>query len=153
MVLSIKSPKDFWMAVVYFAIGGFGLVIGRDYAIGSTVNMGPGYFPFYISCLLVMFGVISAARSMIVSGEPVGTIAWKAMALIVLPVVAFGFLLERAGLLIALPLLLLITAAASQHFRFDRRALAGLTAFTVACAGLFNYGLRLPIPLLGSWFG
>ena len=42
--------------------------------------MGPGYFPFVISCLLLLFGLVSIVRSMRVSGEPVEPFAWKPIA-------------------------------------------------------------------------
>jgi hypothetical protein len=153
VTLAIRNPKDFWMGVLYFGISGFGLVVGRDYAIGSTVNMGPGYFPFYISCLLVIFGVISWFRAFATDGEPIGAIAWKALALITGSVVMFGFLLEQAGLLISMPLLLVATALASERFGFEWKAAAGVVAFTAICAATFTYALGLPIPLLGAWFG
>jgi hypothetical protein len=148
----VCNPKDFWMGLLYLVVGGAGLFYGRDYVIGSAANMGPGFFPFYISCLLLIFAVISFVRSVTTTGEAVGPIAWKAIALITGGVLAFGFLIERAGLAMTMPLLLLLGALASDRFRLEWRAGLGAIAFTLTCAALFTYGLGLPIPILGSWF-
>ncbi|SFV38660.1 putative tricarboxylic transport membrane protein [Devosia crocina] len=153
MQIAIRNPKDLLMGLLYFLVGGAGLLFGRDYAIGTAANMGPGFFPFYLSCLLLIFAVVSWARGFLLAGEPVGPIAWKAIALIAGTVIAFGFLLERAGLAIAMPLLLVTAAMASDRFRLDWRTGLGVVAFTALCAALFTYGLGLPIPVLGSWFG
>src|SRR3712207_9556921 len=90
--------------------------------------MGPGYFPFVISCLLIVFGIITLVRSFMTDGEPVGALAWKAIALVVGSVVAFGLLLPTAGLIVAMTVMVLMSAAASEKFRFEWKATAGFVA-------------------------
>jgi hypothetical protein len=58
----IKAPKDFWTGVIYLGVGALGILVGREYSFGSAGRMGPGYFPFYISCLLLVFGVVTVVR-------------------------------------------------------------------------------------------
>ena len=148
----IRAPKDFWTGVIYLAVGTLGVVIGRNYSFGTAGRMGPGYFPFAISCLLLLFGVITVVRSFIVTGEPVGAIAWKAIALVIGSVIAFGLLLPTAGLIIAMLVLVLMSAAASEKFRFEWGATAGLVGLVVFCSLVFVLGLGVPMPLIGSWF-
>jgi putative tricarboxylic transport membrane protein len=64
----------------------------------------------------------------------------------------FGFLVRRTGLVIALPLLVIISAWASDHFRWRPTLIlaAGLTLF---CVFVFLRGLGVPLPVWGSWFG
>ena len=150
---AIRSPKDFWIGVVYLVFGGIGVIIGRDYSFGTAGRMGPGYFPIVVSWLLVLFAAISMVRSLRVEGEPLGHIAWKPMALIVGSIVAFGFLVTTAGLVIAMIVMVLMSAAASEKFSFDWTATAGLAALVTFCALVFVRGLGVPMPLLGSWFG
>jgi hypothetical protein len=77
---------------------------------------------------------------------------WSLRALIVLPLslVLFGLLMEHAGFIPALLVLIFGSAAAGTEFKLVEVLLlaVGLTAFSVA---LFIYGLGLPYPLLAGW--
>ena len=147
----IRAPKDFWTGVIYLSVGVLGILVGREYSFGSAGRMGPGYFPFVISCLLLVFGVITVVRSFLTDGEPVGALAWKAIALVIGSVVAFGILLPTAGLVIAMLVMVLMSAAASEKFRFEWTAVAGLAGLVAFCSLVFVKGLGVPMPLVGSW--
>ncbi|MCD4663494.1 tripartite tricarboxylate transporter TctB family protein [Agrobacterium pusense] len=134
------------------ALGLAGFIIARDYSFGSAGRMGPGYFPTIISSLLIVFGLVTLGRGILRDGAQVGDINWKGLGLVTLSVCAFGFLLERAGLAIALSLLVLISAAASERFRLEGRAILGLLALVVFCVVVFVEGLGLPMPIFGEWF-
>ena len=149
----IKSPKDFWTGVMFLCFGGIAFAISRDYAFGSAGRMGPGYFPSVLSCLLMSFGALTLLRGVRQHGAALGAFAWKQAAIVLLSIVAFGFMLPRAGLIIGLFVLIFGSASASAHFRFEWRATLlalGLLAF---CVLVFVKGLGLPMPLLGTWFG
>jgi hypothetical protein len=64
--------------------------------------------------------------------------------------VLFGLLMEHAGFIPALLVLIFGSAAAGTEFKLVEVLLlaVGLTAFSVA---LFIYGLGLPYPLLAGW--
>lgn len=149
----IVNPKDFWTGILYVGFGLSALWIGRDYPIGSTGRMGAGYFPLALSGLLILIGLTSLVRSLVSAGEAIGAIAWKPLALVVGATCLFGWLLPRAGALPALMVLLLVSGAASQHFRFDLRNLALALGLTAACILVFIKGLGVPMPILGPIFG
>jgi hypothetical protein len=149
----IKGPKDFWTGVIYILFGAVGFWVARDYGMGTASRMGPGYFPTVLSALLVLFGLIAVVRGFLMPGEPFGGFAWKATVLVLGSVLLFGFLVIRAGFVIALLVLVLVSAAASSRFKFEWRATAGLAALAVFCALVFVKGLGVPMPLLGTWFG
>jgi hypothetical protein len=149
----IRGPKDFWTGVIYVLFGGLAFWIARDYGFGSASRMGPGYFPSVLGALLVLIGVISLVRSFIVPAEPLGAFAIKGGFLIILATVLFGLLVNRAGLIIALLALVLVSAAASEKFRFDWKATLGLIVLIAFCALVFVKGLGVPMPLIGTWFG
>ncbi|HEX2724187.1 MAG TPA: tripartite tricarboxylate transporter TctB family protein, partial [Beijerinckiaceae bacterium] len=65
--------------------------------------------------------------------------------------VALGLLLEPLGLVAALAVLILMSAAASEHFRFQWSAAAGLVALVAFCAAVFVKALGVPMPLIGAW--
>jgi len=148
----IRNAKDFWTGLIYIFFGSSAILIGREYGMGTAIKMGPAYFPTILGGLLVGIGVISVIRSFIVRGTPVGAFAFKGLTLVTVSALVFGFLVRRAGLAIALPLLVIISAYASTRFRWRPTLLiaAGLTVF---CALVFLKGLGIPLPIIGPWFG
>jgi putative tricarboxylic transport membrane protein len=147
----IRNSKDFWTAVIYIAIGSIFLIISRDYPMGSAFKMGPAYFPTILSGLLIIIGVISLARSFIKQGTPVGSFTFRGLLLVIAATMLFGLIVRGAGLIVALPALVMISAYASIRFRWiESLALAaGLTLF---CILVFVRGLGVPLPIVGSWF-
>ena len=148
-----RNPRDFWAGLIYLVLGIGVLWIGRGYSVGTSARMGPGYFPAVLGGLLMLFGVISVARSFMRPGEAVSAIAWKPVALVLGGTVLFGLLLERAGLIVALPVLIVVSALASRHTRLDATSVAALVGIVAFCVLVFVKGLGVPMPLLGSWFG
>ncbi len=146
------NSSDFWAGIIYIAFGVTALVAARDYGMGTALRMGPGYFPSMLAGLLTIIGFASAIRGLRGKGEKVRGISLRSMFLIAGPIVLFASLLHGAGLLIALPLLIITSSYASAYFNLTRSLLlaAGLTAF---CSLVFIKGLGIPMPLLGSWFG
>jgi hypothetical protein len=147
----IRSPKNFWMSMIYLGVGALGLIVGREYSFGSAGRMGPAYFPSVISGLLLLFGLITLVRSFVVSGQPISGFAVGSMLLVTGGLVAFAALVNAAGLLAAMLVMVLMSAAASRKFRFDWAAAAGLLGLLVFCALVFVKGLGIPTPLVGSW--
>jgi hypothetical protein len=147
-----RNPKDFWTGLIYLFVGSGALIISRDYDMGTAVKMGPAYFPTILSVLLMGIGVISVLRSFLKSGTPIGVVAWKGLALIMASTLLFGMIVRGAGLLLALPLLVIVSALASTRFSWKTSLLeaAGITVF---CILIFLKGLGVPLPILGSWFG
>jgi hypothetical protein len=148
-----RNPRDFWAGLIYLALGMAVVWVGRSYAQGTTTRMGPGYFPSVLGAILILFGAISVARSFLRTGEKISAIAWKPLTLILGATVLFGLLLERAGLLFALPALIVVSAFASRHSPFDLTSIVALIGIVAFCVLVFVKGLGVPMPLLGSWFG
>jgi Tripartite tricarboxylate transporter TctB family len=149
----VRSPKDFGAGLVYVAFGVAAVWIGRDYPFGTGARMGPGYFPSVLGGLLVLFGLAAVVRSFLQPGESIGTVAWKPLFLVVAATVAFAFLLPRIGLPVSLVILVLVSAAASERFRFDWRPALGLVALVAFCTLVFVTALGVPLPLFGTWLG
>jgi len=150
----IRSSKDFLTGTIYVAIGTGAVMIAilGEYKIGTALRMGPAYFPLVLSFLLIGIGLISLVRSFIQRGTPIGAYTVKGLLLVVVPTVLFGLLVKGAGLIVALPLLVLVSSYASRQFRWGQ-ALALAAGLTVFCALVFLKGLGVPLPILGSWFG
>ena len=45
MKLGLNRNKDFWAGLMFVATGAAAMFIARNYPFGSTLRMGPGYFP------------------------------------------------------------------------------------------------------------
>jgi len=147
-----RNAKDFWTGLIYIFVGSAALIISRDYDMGTAVKMGPAYFPTILSVLLMIIGIISVLRSFLKSGSPIGVIAWKGLVMIVASTFLFGMIVRGAGLIIALPLLVIVSASASARFSW-KSSLAEAVGITVFCIVIFLKGLGVPLPILGSWFG
>jgi hypothetical protein len=144
--------KDFWAGALYVGLGVAALWIARDYTFGTASRMGAGYFPTVLAGFLVMIGIASLVRAFVSTGQLVDALHLKPLLLIVGAVVLFAIVLPKAGFVIALLAMALVSARASQHFRVEVGALAGLILLVTACSLIFVKGLGLPLPLVGSWF-
>jgi hypothetical protein len=74
------------------------------------------------------------------------------LALVIVSALVFGLIVKSAGLAIALPVLVMISAFASDQFRWGP-SLALAAGLTLFCVVVFLKGLGVPLPILGSWFG
>ncbi len=153
MQFVIRAPREFWLGVLYLVFGGAGGFFALHYPLGTAARMGPGYLPLLICGLLILFGAISLVRAVKLTGDPVGGIAWRPLICILLAVLLFAILAERAGLVISILVVALVSAAGSEKFRLDWKALALLLGFVTFCVAVFVKGLGVPLPVLGTWFG
>jgi hypothetical protein len=146
----LLSNRDFLAGLLFLALGMLTIFFARNYPIGITARMGPGYFPMMLGGLLCLFGLVVMLRG-IRSGEPVrGSWGWWPLGLITLSIVIFGFCMEKLGLVSALMLLFFVAALAGREFRF-KEVLLLATVMSAFAAAVFVYGLKLPYPLFGRF--
>jgi len=152
MTKMIRSSKDFYAGLLYVFFGASAFVIARDYNMGTAFRMGPAYFPTVLSVLLIVIGGLSVIRAFIATGSPIGRIALSGLLWITASVVLFGFLVRGAGMIVALPLLVVSSASASAKFRW-RPTIVMALGLTIFCVLVFLKGLGIPLPVIGPWFG
>lgn len=147
--MKIKSQKDFWSGLMFIAVG-LGFAWGAtEYSFGQAARPGPGYFPFGLGLLMALLGalvLLGALTKDTEDGEPIGAFAWKPLFIIIGSITLFGFLLPRLGMIITLPLLVVLSASASDEFKL-KEALLNAVILTVGSWAIFIYGLNLTIPL------
>lgn len=148
----MRNPKDFWTGIIYISFGLIAVVVARDYGMGTALKMGPGYFPTVLGGLLMLIGVISVLRSFVQAGSPIGDFTLKGLFLVIGSTFLFGLMLRGAGLVVALPALVIVSSYASVHFRWGL-SLALAAGLTLFCTLVFLKGLGVPLPLWGWWFG
>jgi len=147
----LRNNRDLIAGLLFIVLGALAAVLARDYPFGTTMRMGPGYFPTLLGGILLVFGATILLRG-IRSGERVkGEWGVRPLAWITLSIVLFGFLLDRVGMVPATVVTLFAAAAAGREFRLKEVLLLAIvmTAFSVA---VFSYGLKLPYPLVGSYY-
>ena len=150
MQIEIRNNKDIWTGVMLIVTGAVAVAIARDYAFGTTLRMGPGYFPTVLGGLLIVFGLYLVVIGLRRNDKIIGN--WSLRALIVLPVsmALFGFLMEHTGFVPALVVLIFGSAAASREFKFVEVLLLSVV-LTVLCVALFIWGIGLPYQLFAGW--
>jgi hypothetical protein len=147
--VKIKSQKDFWSGLMFIAVG-VGFAWGaQGYSFGSSARPGPGYFPFGLGLLVAVLGAVVLFKALTIEapdGDPIGPIAWKKMAIIVGSVALFGAMLPRLGMAVSLPILVVVSAWASDEFKL-KESLFNAALLTVGSWIIFIKGLGLTIPL------
>lgn len=146
MKTRLTQNKDFLAGLLMICVGAVGFYMALNYPFGSSLRMGPGYFPRVLAGLLIAFGVWIGLRGLR-SGEKVeGVWGWKPLALITLALVSFGWLMEAVGLVPSLVVLFFVSAYAGHEFKFKEVLI--LTAVMIVFAyGVFIEGLNMPYRL------
>ena len=145
--MRVRLTTDLLTGFLFLALGGFVLIYGARYPIGSAVRMGPGYFPRIISSGLVLLGLVLLGRSVLRGGERMGAVALRPLLLVLVGTFAFGLLIERAGFWVASIVLVCISRLVERDLRVAE--IGGLAlVLTAIITVIFRYGLGLPIRLL-----
>jgi hypothetical protein len=131
---------------LFVGIGAAALLASRDYALGSAVRMGPGYFPTWVGAITVLLGAIIALRSLKLEGQEVTPFDWRALVLLALGFGFFGWAIERLGLVASLAVLIVLSALGGREFRLGEVAILAVVLIAL-CGALFVYALGLPMRL------
>lgn len=152
--MNIRNQKDFWAGLMFVAFGAGFAGYGTRYAFGTAERMGPGYFPTVLGVLLVAIGAVVAAGALLGKGETerIKQFAWSTLFLIIGPVVLFGLLLERLGLVACLLMLVGVSSYASHEFGW-KSALGNAIVLIGLSLLVFVYLLKLQFPLWPAALG
>jgi len=135
------------LAGIFFIITGMGTgYIASDYAYGSSGQMGPGYLPFWLSALMVIFGIAISWRGLRATHQQVIVFGLPLVLIICATVAAFGPLLEHLGMIVAVPTLVVVSRLVGGH-RNGKEILIISVALTAFCALVFVWALNGAINL------
>jgi uncharacterized membrane protein len=150
--LKIRNQRDFGAGIMYMVIGLFFAIVATRYPMGTAAKMGPGYFPFYLGLLMVLLGLLVLVRSMgaKASIEAIPKFNWKIIAQITGAVVLYALLLPRMGFLVAVVVLVLVSANASKDFTW-KGSLMNAAFLVIFTYSVFVVGLNLQFPLLPAF--
>ena len=153
--MRIKSQKDFWSGLMFIVVGGSFAIGALNYSFGSSARPGPAYFPFGLGVLLAILGGMILFEALTIEtedGEPIGAFAWRPLFIILGAVLLFGFMLPRIGMVISLPILVLISAYASQEHTW-LGSIINAAVLTLMSWLVFVVGLKLTIPMWPAFLG
>ena len=142
----IAANQDVLAGCLFLLIGLAAVAGARDFEMGTAMRMGPAYFPTVLGWILYGFGAFLLLRGIARGGGPAVRWGWRPLAFVTLGLVAFGFAINRFGLIPALLAMFLVGAAAGREYRFHEVLVLALvlSAFAV---GVFVYALKLPFRL------
>lgn len=144
--MKITSQEDFWGGVMFIAFGALAIFIAQDYPFGTAARMGPGYFPTWIGIGLIVLGAMIAATGFKEKGEGIGQFAWKAMVLLSIAFIFFGWAIDHIGFVGAVAVMVALASAAGKDFRWKEMIVVAIVLI-IGCWALFIKGLDLPFPL------
>jgi putative tricarboxylic transport membrane protein len=150
----IIARKDVLAGLLFCAVALLGLLLSRDYPIGTALRMGTGYVPRLLCWMLLGLGILVLVQGLrgadaerpASSGAP----AWRPVVFVTASLVLFGLSIERLGLVASILLLTGVGAAAARGLR-PLETLAAASVLIVLSWGIFILGLGLTIPVWPEW--
>lgn len=143
--------KDFLSGLMFVAFGLGALYVGQHLAVGTPVRMGPGYVPRMLSFIMLALGVLICIVAVVSGSEPVERPKWKPITLVTIGIVCFALLFERAGLIPALVVLVMIASLAGEEFKLPE-VIGNIVVLSVLCTLVFKVGLSMNIAVVqGIW--
>ena len=151
MALRIQNPQRFASGLIFLAIGAFAMGYGSRYRMGSATNMGPGYFPFVVASVVALLGLASAVTSLRPAHMP-KPVVWHIVPLVCVlaGIVAFGLLVEHAGLVLAIAAVVVLGCYQRLVSRPWEVLAIGIILVVVSVV-LFIHGLGMPWQAFPLW--
>ena len=143
--------KDALGGLILISIGLF--TCGYSYTqlqLGSSLRMGPGYFPFVLGLVLAVLGSVIAVLGSARSDAGFRNAPWRAITMIVASPLCFALVAEGLGLLPATAIASFVATLASPEISNARRA-AVVVILTGLCMLVFYIALKVSAPLFGTW--
>jgi hypothetical protein len=160
--MKVKSEQDLWAGLMFIAFGLFFIVVALGtpefidqlvgtrlipgYQMGSSVRMGPAYFPVVLGGLLAVLGLIVLFDAVVEEGPKVAKFHFRPLIFIAISSLAFAYLLKPLGLVLSSIVLIFISAYGGHEFKWKEVAIMSvvLAIFSVL---VFVKGLALPFPV------
>ena len=162
MKIKIKSQQDWWAGLMFIAFGLFFIVVALGtpefidkmlgtrlipgYQMGSSVRMGPAYFPVVLGGMLAFLGLLVLFDSIVEEGPKVAKFHFRPLIFIAVSSLAFAYLLKPLGLVLASAALVFISAYGGHEFKWKEVAIMSVVLVIFAVL-VFVKALSLPFPI------
>lgn len=160
--MKIKSQQDWWAGWMFIAFGVFFIlfalgtpefidkIVGTKliggYQMGSSVRMGPAYFPVVLGGLLACLGLLVLLDSILEDGPEVPKFHFRPVLFLGLSSLAFAYLLKPLGLVLASVALVFISAYGGHEFKWKEVAIMSVVLVIISVL-VFVKALALPFPI------
>ena len=144
MRIRLGTSKELYSGLVFLAIAVAWLIGALQYPIGTVTSMGPGYFPVALGIILAVIGCALMVRGARQNSDPIERREVLPTILIVLGMLGFAFLIDRAGLIPAIVVLLALPMY-RRILSHPVEAILTIGILAGSAAGIFIYGLQMPI--------
>lgn len=144
------DQRNLISSMIIFLLGTFVLIISTGLGIGSLSNPQPGFMPFWVSMLLIVFSLILFGGAYIDHSVAVRCkdlwhkIHWQKNLVAMAALLLYAVLLPLAGYLITTSVLMLILFKLGAMKTWT--ALLGATLSVGFTYGLFYFLLKTPLP-------
>lgn len=143
----VRGPQALAAGLSLVAVAVFALWASSDLDQGRLGAMGPGMLPRAVAVLVGVVGVALAVTGLVKDGHGLERWHLRGPLFVFLGIVAFALTVRSVGLIVAGPLVAIISGAASAETRL-RELIIFAVVMTALCIGLFKFALKLPIPVL-----
>lgn len=144
------NKTDALAGILCIVLGTIFGVQALNMELGTSLRMGPGYFPLALAGLLIFLGALIVASSFKTVAEEMSAHAWRGMLFILPAPIFFGLTVRGLGFVPAIFFTTLIAALASLKMK-PLHALLLSVGVTVFCTLVFSYALGLPFRRFGPW--
>jgi putative tricarboxylic transport membrane protein len=141
------NNTDFYSGLLLVTVATVAPLYIRTLAIGTVLQMGPGYFPLGLALILLGMGLCLVVKGLLTSEKPVGAFHLRPLFFILLSFIAFGVLVERAGLILAILAQVGISHFASDETKWQQSLVTGIL-LAAGSAVIFVWLLQIPVSLL-----
>ncbi|MDB5508082.1 MAG: hypothetical protein JWL93_551 [Hyphomicrobiales bacterium] len=141
-----RGNIDFYCGLLLLSISALAIWTVSELDFGTAQEMGPAYFPLVVAGLLGAMSLFMIVKGLLTRGEAVGHIEVRPLFFILASFLAFGLLVQPAGLIIAI-----VTQVALAHFASpDTRVIESILfalGLAVFSAVVFVHLLGIPVSL------
>jgi len=145
--MRVRNPQDLLAGLVLVGVALVALWAAGSLSQGRLGAVGPGMMPRATAVLVGAVGALVVLSAFVAPGPRLERWSVRGPFFVCLALVAFAVTIRWMGLMVAGPLVAVISSAASPETRIKEILVFGIavTAFSIA---LFKYLLNLPIPVL-----
>lgn len=146
--MGIRNPRDFWSGVMFLVLGVLFVIFSQAYQLGTPARMGPGFFPTMLGALMALLGLLVAWRSLARTADrtELERVGWRELFLVLVAVGVFAATLSYLGMVVAVTLLIAISATGSHEFNWKETAIL-IVVLLVMSHLVFVRGLELQFPV------
>ncbi|MSO75522.1 MAG: tripartite tricarboxylate transporter TctB family protein [Alphaproteobacteria bacterium] len=141
---NLRGGQDVVSGLLFAAIGAGGLIIARNYPMGTPIRLGTGVFPVLLCWGLIGIGLLIAVKGLVVDGPRLDGWAMRPLIYISLAIIAFSELIDRTGLLIAMVALMVLGGLGSPETKPREFTIFSVMMIVIAYL-MFILGLEMPI--------